>query len=74
MSVKCQKTIDLYASNVAEILNALDNLKEFVESLPAPDEYGELASPMHYGHVGTVRHIHDLIGQALQATEGFYKN
>lgn len=71
MSVKQSAAVNDYTARVLEIRNALDNLIEWADSLPAPDDNNELHS-LHYGHIGTIRHIHDLLGQVSQAADGFH--
>ena len=63
MSVKNREFVERYVSDVQETLSALANLREFVESLPAP-ENGELWN-LHYGHIGSVNEIKRLIGEAM---------
>lgn len=70
MSVKNTNSVTAYVANVAEILAAIENLKEFVESLPAPVD-GELPN-LHYGHVGSVAKIHELIGEASRYADEFW--
>jgi hypothetical protein len=72
MSVKHASAVNEYTANVVEIRNALENLLEWVNSLPAPDDNNELHS-LHYGHMGTIGHIHDLLGQVSQAADGFHE-
>lgn len=71
MSVKQTSAVNDYTAKVIEIRNALENLIEWVDSLPAPDDNNELHS-LHYGHLGTIGHIHELLGQVSQAADGFH--
>ena len=71
MSVKNREFVERYVSDVQETLSALANLREFVESLPAP-ENGELWN-LHYGHIGSVNEIKRLIGEAMVHADSFYK-
>jgi len=73
MSVKDTRTVDAYTCNVAAMHAAIEQLKAFVDSLPAPDENGHLPSPMHYGHTGSVGMVCDMVEQAAKFTEGFWK-
>ena len=70
MSVKNKLSVQTYILQVTNSRAALANLAEWVESLPAPDDNNELHS-LHYGHVGTIDHIFDLIKQAHQAADQF---
>lgn len=71
MSVKNKTAVNTYTAKVCEIQMALANLAEWAESLPAPDDNDEIAN-LHYGHMGTIDHIHDLLGQVSQAADGFH--
>jgi hypothetical protein len=71
MSVKQASAVNDYTAKMIEIRNVLENLIEWAESLPAPDDQNELHS-LHYGHLGTIEHIHNLLGQVSQAADGFH--
>jgi hypothetical protein len=51
---------------------SLQNMLEFVDSLPAPDENDELGN-MHYGHTGSIELLRQRIAEASQATDRFWK-
>ena len=70
MSVKNTTAVHEYTESLIRLRNALANLTEFVEGLPSPDERGILPT-LHYGHVGTVKHIENLISEAMLAADGF---
>lgn len=70
MSVKHASAVNDYTAKVAEIRNVLENLIEWTDSLPAPDDNNELHG-LHYGHLGIIEHIHNLLGQVSQAADGF---
>lgn len=72
MSVKNKSYVNDYTAKVIEIRNVLENLIEWVDSLPAPDDNDELHS-LHYGHIGTIKHMHNLLGEVSQAADGFYE-
>ena len=72
MSVKQAAAVQEYISKVLEIRSVLENLMEWADSLPAPDDNNELHS-LHYGHIGTINHIHDLLGQVSEATDHFHE-
>jgi hypothetical protein len=70
MSVKNTSAVNQYTAMVCEIQSALANLSEWAESLPAPDDNNELAN-LHYGHLGTVEHIHGMLAQVSKAADSF---
>ena len=70
MSVKHAEAVSGYTQTVVAIRNALDNLIEFVDSLPSPDHNGELPS-LHYGHVGTIKQMRSLLSQVAGLADGF---
>lgn len=72
MSVKNKQHVNEYASCVGQMLSMLEDLQEFVESLPAPDDAGELPT-LHYGHTGDVRRTCELIQRAHQTIGEFWK-
>ena len=72
MSVKNKSAVNSYAAKVIEIQNVLENLLEWANSLPAPDDNNELHS-LHYGHIGTIDHIHKFLGEVSQAADGFHE-
>jgi len=70
MSIKQLSSVNIYTAKVCEIQAALANLTEWADSLPAPDE-NDTIHGLHYGHLGVIEHIHNLLGQASQATDKF---
>lgn len=70
MSVKSKPHVKLYVADIADILGAIENLKEFVSSLPAP-ENDELPS-LHYGHAASVSRIRELVGEAMKQADSFH--
>ena len=70
MSVKHAETVNDYTETVVAIRNVLDNLIEFVDSLPAPDDNDELHS-LHYGHIGTIEQMQSLLSQVAELADGF---
>lgn len=70
MSVKQTSSVNAYTADVIEIRNVLANLIEWVDSLPAPDDNNELHT-LHYGHLGTIGHIHTLLAQVSHAADRF---
>ena len=72
MSIKHASAVNDYADMVSKIQSALANLAEWAASLPAPDHNGELPN-LHYGHLGTIDHIQNLLGQASRAADKFHE-
>lgn len=72
MSVKHPATVDRYSRQVLELQAFAENMKEFLDSMPAPDENGDLPT-MHYGHIGTLGLIHQLADEMSQAMDGYSK-
>ena len=83
MAIK-QKDVMEYFTTVVQLRNALSNLTEFVDALPAPEaadveKYlagksgGDCAglTTINYAHVGSLKHIQSLIGSAVKHTDGF---
>ncbi len=56
-------TVELYARQYAQILAMLDNLREFVATMPAPNENAEIEN-VDYGYTGAVSLMHSLLKQA----------
>ena len=72
MSVKSQSHVNIYAAHVCELKGGIANLAEFIENLPSPDEHNELPSPFHYGHIGSVERLHELIAEAMKIADSFH--
>jgi hypothetical protein len=68
MSVKDPATVNRYAEQHASLVAALANLAEFVESMPAPDESGQLKN-VDYGYTGSTAHLCELIAEAVRVAE-----
>ena len=68
MSIKHQPTIDRYIRQHNELAVALENLAEFVESMPAPDEDGRLPN-IDYCYTGSVTRIHELVCEAMRIAD-----
>ena len=66
MSVKHEETVQRYAAQHAQMIAMLENLQEFVSTMPAPDENGNIPN-VDYGYTGSVGHIHELLKQANDA-------
>mgnify|MGYP006921321596 CR=1 FL=1 len=72
MSIKHAHTVDRYEVDVREIQAALANLTEFAQSLPAPDENGQLLT-LHYGHTGVLQELRDKLAEASALAETWGK-
>jgi len=67
MAIKDSRSVESYIQMVGQLRAALENLTEFVDSLPAPDDDGCIPG-MDYADLGDVARLHELIGQACQVT------
>ena len=63
MNTKHQTAEDAYAAHHAAILALLNDLTEAVENLPAPSD------AIHWGQVGDVGRIEELLRQAWEVAE-----
>jgi hypothetical protein len=72
MSVKDPATVNRYAKQHASLVAALVNLTEFVESMPAPDEHGQLQN-VDYGYTGSTAHLCELVAEAVRVAESMSK-
>lgn len=65
MSVKNIKTVEAYAKHYDEMIAMLENLQEFVATMPAPDENCELHEyNIDYKYTGDVARIHEHLKHA----------
>ncbi len=71
MSVRNKEYVQRYVTEVEGLRATLSSMLEFVDSLPAPDDAGELPT-MHYGHLGTVSAIHVRIGELSRMADEMY--
>lgn len=63
MSIKDEKTVQRYATQHWQMIAMLENLQEFVSTMPAPDENANIPN-VDYGYTGDVGRIHELLKQA----------
>ena len=63
MAVKDFSTVEAYAKQHSEMLAMLENLAEFIATMPAPDEDGIIRG-VDYGYTGDVGRIHGLLKDA----------
>ena len=59
-----------YFETVRDIHFALANLSDFVDSLPAVNESGNVPN-VNYAHLGTLSHIKSLLCEIAVACDGF---
>jgi hypothetical protein len=67
MAITNQKSVDQYIKMVCELRAALENLQEFVGTLPAPDDDHSIPG-MNYAQLGDIARLHELVGEACQVT------
>jgi hypothetical protein len=72
MAIKNVKAVERYVSDVAAIMSMLENLKEFAESLPAPDD-DETLPTLHYEHIGCVAEIRLRLAESMDFADTFSK-
>ena len=65
-NAKRQRIEDAYTAAHAQAITLLEDLRRIVEDLPAPD--GE--TPIHWGHVGDLNHVNELLTQARNFLSG----
>lgn len=63
MAINNASAVNRYASQVMDLRGFAENLQEFLESMPAPDENNTIPGPINYGHLGTLSEVHRLAGQ-----------
>jgi hypothetical protein len=63
-----KKTIERYCRQHAELMAAIENLQEFVATMPAPDENGTLQN-VDYGYTGSLDRIHTLVTEAMETAD-----
>ena len=65
MSIRNPQTVAAYVQMQLELLAAVENLQEFIETLPAPDDRGHVWK-LHYGHIVDIQRIHAKITEACE--------
>jgi hypothetical protein len=65
MSIRNPQTVSAYVQMQLELLAAIENLQEFIETLPAPDDRGHIWQ-LHYGHIGDIQRIHGKVSEACE--------
>jgi hypothetical protein len=67
MAITNPKSVDQYIKMVCELRAALENISEFVGTLPAPDDDHNIPG-MNYAQLGDIARLHELVGEACQVT------
>ena len=70
MTIKDPATIANYVRHHSEMTAMLENLKEFVESMPSPDDNGKSIPNIDYGYTGDVYRIRQSLASALEVADG----
>lgn len=58
-----ENTVQQYATQHAQMVLMLENLQEYVGTMPAPDEDGNIPG-VDYGYIGDVGRVHALLKEA----------
>jgi hypothetical protein len=61
-------TVLHYCHQHAELMGMLANIQEFVATMPAPNENGEIKN-IDYGYIGSIDHIHSLLCEASEIAD-----
>jgi hypothetical protein len=67
MTVRHPASVERYAQQHAEMHAMLENLREFLATMPAPDENGDIHG-IDYGYLGDVTRVHELLELASEIT------
>lgn len=73
MSIKHKESVDAYVACHADLVAGLENLAEFVQNLPAPDDDGVLPN-LHYGHLCTLKQMRVHLADAIHMADAFSKD
>lgn len=60
-------TVEAYSRKYAEMCAMIENINEFIATMPAPDEDGIIRG-VDYGYIGDVGRIHEALKQASDLT------
>jgi len=63
MAVTDPTTVERYAMHHAQMMAMIEHLQEFIATMPAPDENGDIPG-VCYGYVGDVARIHEHMKEA----------
>jgi hypothetical protein len=67
MTVRDFKSVERYAKQYIEMNAMIDNLREFLATMPAPNEDDEIEG-VDYGYLGDVTRVHELLELASEIT------
>ena len=70
MSVKHLPAVKQYSINLHQIGGGLENLTEFIDSLPAVHN-NQLPSPFDYKHLSDLTRIREMIGEVMRIVDAF---
>jgi hypothetical protein len=68
MAVADEKTVATYVRQFDQAFFMIENLREFVQTLPAPNENGVIPG-VDYGFVNGIGKIHELLEQACEIAD-----
>ena len=67
MTVKNESTVKRYLRWHSEMAAMIDNLREFINSMPTPDD-GEIAG-IDYGYIGSIGRMHELLKEFSEVAD-----
>lgn len=71
--IKDRATLHRYAADHAALVFALENLTEFVASMPALDDDGNLPAAVDYGYTGSVSEMVKQVAEACRIADAMTK-
>lgn len=72
MSVKHAPTVQRYSRQRDQLVAMLENLREFVGTMPSPDDSQSIHG-VDYGYTGDVGQIHELVKRASDVADAMTK-
>ncbi|MEZ6080759.1 MAG: hypothetical protein R3C09_19820 [Pirellulaceae bacterium] len=73
MSIKHKESVESYVACHVDIVAALENLVEFVQNVPVPNDDGVLPN-LRYGHLGTLKQMRVHLADAMRMADAFCKD
>ena len=70
MTIANANSVSEYATAVIQIRGMLENLSEWSDTLPAPDD--DCVPNLHYGHLGTLLVIRRLLREVSSCADQFH--
>ena len=67
-AITTKQTVELYAAQVMEMRGMIENLSEFLDSLPAPDENEEVQG-IDYAFLGSLCDMHSHLIAASETAD-----